>query len=192
MAETMTELLPCPFCGGEAKRITLGPDDGPDNEGGDVIVCTGVCGASSHVEFGRKENLASLWNNRALVTDHSSDPTVRERVARKLCEMMGGEPDALATDPHDSWDGPLWSVFAKDADEILALANAAQHSQQSIAEMEEALERILRSNDEAPDFGMCDCRDNDGEWYQSADLAATLIDARAALERNRLTGGERS
>lgn len=58
-------LLPCPFCGGTAKRLTLGPDDGPDNDGGNVIVCTGVCGASSHVEFGRKENLLSLWNTRA-------------------------------------------------------------------------------------------------------------------------------
>lgn len=56
-------LLPCPFCGGEAKRITLTEADG-DDEGGDVIYCTGVCGASSHVEFGFKENLVSLWNTR--------------------------------------------------------------------------------------------------------------------------------
>jgi Lar family restriction alleviation protein len=61
------ELLPCPFCGGEAQRITLGPDDGPDNEGGDVIVCA-RCQASSHVEFGRKENLVDRWNTRAAST----------------------------------------------------------------------------------------------------------------------------
>ncbi len=56
------ELLPCPFCGGEAKRYTIGEDE-PANTGGDVINCT-KCGASSHVEFGYKENLVSHWNTR--------------------------------------------------------------------------------------------------------------------------------
>lgn len=56
-------LLPCPFCGGEAERITIGPEE-PNNAGGDVICCK-RCQASSHVEFGRKENLVSRWNTRA-------------------------------------------------------------------------------------------------------------------------------
>lgn len=56
-------LLPCPFCGGKAERITLG-DEEPANKGGDVITCQS-CGASSHVEFGRKENLVYAWNRRA-------------------------------------------------------------------------------------------------------------------------------
>lgn len=60
----MSALRPCPFCDGEARRITIG-DDEPSNTGGDVIVCT-ECGASSHVEFGRKENLVSCWNRRAV------------------------------------------------------------------------------------------------------------------------------
>lgn len=59
----MTEIKPCPHCGGEAQRFTLTEDDGPDNAGGDVITCT-RCGACSHVEFGRKENLVSRWNTR--------------------------------------------------------------------------------------------------------------------------------
>ena len=58
------ELKPCPFCGGEATRITLTDADGSENVGGDVICCT-RCSASSHVEFGRKENLVSAWNTRA-------------------------------------------------------------------------------------------------------------------------------
>lgn len=68
------DLLPCPFCGGEAKRHTL-PADEFGNEGGDVIECT-VCGASSHVEFGRKENLQDTWNRRAPVraTENYADP----------------------------------------------------------------------------------------------------------------------
>jgi Lar family restriction alleviation protein len=55
------ELLPCPFCGGPAERFTI--EEEGDNFGGDVISCT-KCGASSHVEFGRKENLVSVWNTR--------------------------------------------------------------------------------------------------------------------------------
>lgn len=59
----MSELKPCPFCGGEAQRFTL-PEDEFGNGGGDVITCS-RCQASSHVEFGRKENLVDRWNHRA-------------------------------------------------------------------------------------------------------------------------------
>lgn len=59
---TDAELLPCPFCGSLAQRITIGEDE-PNNAGGDVICCT-KCQASSRVEFGRKENLVSAWNTR--------------------------------------------------------------------------------------------------------------------------------
>ena len=58
----MDEIKSCPFCGGEAKRFTIGEGE-PNNAGGDVICCT-RCQASSHVEFGRKENLVSRWNSR--------------------------------------------------------------------------------------------------------------------------------
>lgn len=83
----MTEILrPCPFCGGEAERITLGPEE-PENEGGDVIVCKG-CQASSRVEFGYKENLVSSWNERTCPTCHLGGCTrghdyksMRERIA---------------------------------------------------------------------------------------------------------------
>lgn len=55
------QLKPCPFCGGEAERFTI-EEAGPDF-GGDVICCQS-CGASSHVEFGFKENLEDAWNHR--------------------------------------------------------------------------------------------------------------------------------
>jgi len=65
-------LEPCPFCGGEAERFTI--EEEGDNFGGDVICCKS-CGASSHVEFGYKENLVSRWNTRA------SHPNAAEPVA---------------------------------------------------------------------------------------------------------------
>ena len=60
--DTTNGLMPCPFCGGKAHQLTIEEDDDP-HFGGDVITCT-ECGASSHVEFGFKENLKSAWNSR--------------------------------------------------------------------------------------------------------------------------------
>lgn len=74
MTETPPELLPCPFCGGEAERTTI--EEEGDNFGGDVITCK-RCFASSHVEFGFKENIVSHWNTR---TDLISTRTYEDGV----------------------------------------------------------------------------------------------------------------
>ncbi len=67
-------LLPCPFCGGKAQQLTIEQDNDP-HFGGDVITCT-ECGASSHVEFGFKENLKSAWNSRAAMLQAGNGSTV--------------------------------------------------------------------------------------------------------------------
>ena len=90
------ELLPCPFCEGEAKRFTI--QEPGDNFGGDVIQCMGVCGASSHVEFGRKENLVSLWNTRATPL-----PALTDTVGA-LVEALKGA-DAAITEMFRYFDG---------------------------------------------------------------------------------------
>jgi len=59
----MSEILPCPFCGGAAEIIDI--DDG-DNSGGSCIGCS-ECQASGNVEFGRKENFVGNWNRRQSV-----------------------------------------------------------------------------------------------------------------------------
>ena len=87
-------LLPCPFCGGEAARETL-PDDEFGNGGGDVIECTS-CGASSHVEFGRKENLTSAWNARTPTPQGEAQP-VEAGVRCNQCGWEGDEEDLIAT-----------------------------------------------------------------------------------------------
>lgn len=56
------ELLPCPFCGGDAERIDFGPGD-TENDGGSCIACK-RCQASGPVEFGFKENFIANWNRR--------------------------------------------------------------------------------------------------------------------------------
>ena len=60
MSKGQEELKPCPFCGGEAMRVTLDDDANFD---GDVIVCT-KCDACSRVVFGEKEGLVDAWNRR--------------------------------------------------------------------------------------------------------------------------------
>lgn len=66
-----SELLPCPFCGGEAEIVHL--DDG-DNVGGSCVCCT-KCQASGNVEFGRKENFVENWNRRAALRPQPSGET---------------------------------------------------------------------------------------------------------------------
>lgn len=58
------ELLPCPFCGGEAQRYDIEGDITDENAGGSGIKCRS-CHATTALHFDRKENLVSSWNDRA-------------------------------------------------------------------------------------------------------------------------------
>lgn len=80
----MSDLKPCPFCGGDAEWVDI-HDDEYGNTGGSVIECMS-CGASTHVEFGFKENLTSAWNTRA-TPDPLSDPRVKSLV-RAIKEVL--------------------------------------------------------------------------------------------------------
>lgn len=87
-----------------------------------------ACGVSGGAElrlYGKRAE-AAYWllsNGHSLADALSLPmPTVdREAIARKLCEQHGGDPDAVASEEHDCWEGPLWTVFVKEADAILAL-----------------------------------------------------------------------
>ena len=59
---TKVELKPCPFCGGEARRLDL-TEKGWEGKGGVVIECTN-CGVSTSIEFGYNQHLIDRWNRR--------------------------------------------------------------------------------------------------------------------------------
>lgn len=80
-------ILPCPFCGGMAERVTIDDVEDPCF-GGDVITCVD-CGASSHVEYAFKENLVSVWNNRAAPQPVYNDSEA-QAMLKHLAVIMAG------------------------------------------------------------------------------------------------------
>ena len=135
--DTSTALLPCPFCGGEAKQRTLTEDEF-GNEGADVIECSQCC-ASSHIEFGRKENLVSAWNTRALV------PT------------LVAECDDLRAQLADARENARWAYVQaalEDNQEALTEANArADRAEAALAAQIEADAGIVESERKLWDQG---------------------------------------
>jgi Lar family restriction alleviation protein len=63
------DLLPCPFCGGEAKFYHRPDDSGWSNT--DWVSCAGDCGASTCMHETKEEAIAA-WNTR-------SDDLIKER-----------------------------------------------------------------------------------------------------------------
>ncbi|MGY9268749.1 Lar family restriction alleviation protein [Citrobacter freundii] len=103
--------MPCPFCGGKAHQLTIEQDDDP-HFGGDVITCT-ECGASSHVEFGFKENLKSAWNSRTATLQAGNSPVtpdgwipVSERMPDKLIPVIVMYADGEMWSA--MWSGQFW------------------------------------------------------------------------------------
>jgi Lar family restriction alleviation protein len=105
----MSDLLPCPFCGGEAKREDIEARDGIENAGASYITCV-RCWASTALHFDRKENLVSSWNDRYLagVAEQSGagapETSVRcgAPVASNLCDdcpPVGYPTDKTRCDP---------------------------------------------------------------------------------------------
>lgn len=88
-------LLPCPFCGGRAMRITIADDAEVANVGGDVIACT-KCQCSTRVFFGEKVGIEEAWNTRAAVLARMDRRAVFEECARVAeTNELTGTPDGL-------------------------------------------------------------------------------------------------
>jgi Lar family restriction alleviation protein len=94
----MTELKPCPFCGGEAEITHI--EDG-ENAGGSCVSCA-QCFASSNVEFEFKENFVSNWNRRI---------TEEKEILSELLEFL--------KDHKAQFYQPGWTN--RDRDELMAI-----------------------------------------------------------------------
>ena len=91
------ELLPCPFCGGEAEILEFDEpdfDEEHENFGGSCVVCK-KCQANTAVVFGYKETLHSSWNERHLQA--SPVPSSERDDIIEMCAKVVDEYSQLGT-----------------------------------------------------------------------------------------------
>lgn len=115
-------LKPCPFCGGEARKVAVTE---PSNVGGYVIACSG-CEASTRVWFPVKDSvdqiLREAWNQREASprVSAATPAPVKVEVTREWCERAArneadaGDPDitaGAAERPAPTWQ-PIKSAKA--------------------------------------------------------------------------------
>lgn len=87
----MTDLLPCPFCGGEANTVLKGSDDWH-------IECHD-CASRSGI-YGIKESAIAAWNTRVDV-EHGGIPMTEENMAKhgwvreRTCTVISVNYDEL-------------------------------------------------------------------------------------------------
>jgi Lar family restriction alleviation protein len=174
MTSTPTQgLLPCPFCGGEAERVTL---DDEDNFGGDVITCT-RCQASSHVEFGRKENLVDRWNHR------TADALLKkvEDEARRYAGLYDQGSDGRNT----------FTIFAEWASSLAALPASSGGEDRSFAASIEAIDLSTVAL-ECADRTYREYQDRDDVWAIERAVMAYLNFHGVLSALSKRTEGERS
>lgn len=121
----MSELLPCPFCGGEAEQYD-DHDTGSFNEGMSCIQCT-RCQASSAMHGDRKENLVSSWNTRATPPVEAPSHAEREPVAAWQFRYKGSKWQNTHTDCKPDFalaDVEYRPLYASPTAEVQALKAA--------------------------------------------------------------------
>lgn len=119
--DELVELLPCPFCGGDAVREDIPADDtNNENAGASYITCK-TCWASTRLEFGRKENLRSAWNTRAAL---SATPLAQMRDAlEEIINPIAAMQARLKEG--EMLDGNMAHMLAKDPEYLRSIARAA-------------------------------------------------------------------
>jgi len=118
------ELKPCPFCGGEAKRIDIDATNPsiPDADGS-YIAC-GRCYACSPIMFGEKTGLEESWNRRAL-------STIAPDEIRLECAGRGEKKFREMVASPNQRDIPVFKIFRdKQAAELYAAILSAEPAQE--------------------------------------------------------------
>jgi Lar family restriction alleviation protein len=99
------ELLPCPFCGGEAEIERAG-----DHHRSTVYTCT-YCGAS--LETGEEWNHGQMWNQRANL---DTELLASMKAERDEADRRAGAAERELADLKDrQWKVDLWMEKAKEA-----------------------------------------------------------------------------
>lgn len=81
----MSELKPCPFCGGKAE-IWRANESYPKRKA--WIACMGGCGVMTN-EFDNNEQAAEIWNTRTITRADIPESLVREIQAEGLEKLHG-------------------------------------------------------------------------------------------------------
>ena len=108
----MNELKPCPFCGGEARRIDIDATKPSVPDAGASYIACGRCYACSPIMFGEKTGLEESWNRRAIST---IDPEAIRRY-RLAIEQASIDLECYAS---------IHEADAKDIDAIIKGLDAA-------------------------------------------------------------------
>lgn len=121
----MNDLLPCPFCGGDAERGFNGPTKeqlanslswGQDvDDGGSFIECQS-CHASTALHYDRCENLVSDWNRRSYFK--------RDSLARHLAALDGITLLDIRSTVGPAEDATNWREYLGRADDLLSMISA--------------------------------------------------------------------
>lgn len=135
-----SNLLPCPFCGGKATRITLQDEE---NFGGDVIICQN-CDACSRVVFGEKEGLVETWNRRATQAA-AGEPVATLMLRRSIGSCSVG---VVRFDADQLADGALVDVYAAPP----AAAHGDGLSFSTVAELAAAIRQVSAYEDLGPEL----------------------------------------
>ena len=103
----MTELLPCPFCGGEAEIESISDQMGHLTLIGYIVKCSECwCAPKPNNYEGNIENAIKRWNTRAAVTDeqfafavHDGDALQNVRTCHNT-DSVPGDGSGFYPTPH--------------------------------------------------------------------------------------------
>ena len=128
----MSELKPCPFCGGEARRIDINATKPSVPDAGASYIACGRCYACSPLMFGEKTGLEESWNRRAT-------STISPDAQRNIKELL------------DLFD--LQHTSTMEADKLWQKANGKDR----LPDLGELIEWLMKRSD--PDAVRRECAD---------------------------------
>ena len=118
----MTDLKPCPFCGGDAIAVGDTISDSP------YIMCE-YCGTQT-VEYPSRDEAVELWNTRAHdpASFEAGEKAMRARAARKA-EKVGNFRDSTREELTPDYGIPRFDMLIEIIDAIRALPTGEKNAE---------------------------------------------------------------